>query len=138
MTNEPTLHTNYYLSASRIAVGHCVIINDVDCPEGKLVAVVSDVQPDRVTAMYLSEDVGMLTCSAKPRLVTPVEHFGVRVVVSGRSYCCTPDSTLEHIAKYPDLDREPRYWQERKPPRQHHAKIQPLSLAVANIESTVK
>lgn len=107
------------LLASKVAVGHCVIINDCDCPTGRLVAVVTDVTTELVSARYLSTRTNIKICSSSwPEDVTPVNHFGLRVHLSkcGTAFWCERDSSLPFIATYPD--GKPRRWQEEYDPPQ--------------------
>lgn len=92
--------------------GTYVIINDVDCPEARLVAVLTRYDDIEGVwhALYLSEDTNMT--SPRGLQPTPISDFGKRVewtyelgeyrVVDDGSPC---------IATYRDGD--PRQWQDR-------------------------
>ncbi len=116
------------LPSSRVAVGHCVIISDSDCPEGRLVAIVTAVSDDTVTGRYLHVGIDMTVCWQHVDRVTPVSAFGVRVIFDGDDYWCEPDDSLPKTASYPD--GEPRPWQERRGPVHHKLKKKPLRLAL--------
>lgn len=114
------------LAASRVAIGHCVIINDCDRPYGRCVAVVTAVSLDGVTAEYLATSVNMAECSnRKFQHVTPINSFGVRVFVDGNKFHCSSEGSFS-AARYPDGGV--RHWQESGPVK-YDAK--PLVLAKA-------
>lgn len=107
------------LPASKIAVGHCVIINDIECPEGRMVSVVTDVEGDVVTTKYLNsrkefDKYNRFGVGSQKGTVTPVGWFGVAVCVdpAGNYWC---ENVGESSAKYKDGKR--RCWQEKTPVR---------------------
>jgi len=103
--------TGTRLLASEIKRGHCVIVNDIDAPCSKLVAVVIEVEGDIVVARYLAASVDFKrSCRNQANVVTPVEHFGYRVDHDRGHFRCSADATLQERAKYPD--GEPRRWQD--------------------------
>lgn len=114
------------LAASRVAIGHCVIINDCDRPYGRCVAVVTAVSLDGVTAEYLATSVNMAECfNSKTEHVTPVNAFGVKVFATNEWFGCEQVVNCTR-AKYPDGGA--RHWQESNPV-EYDAK--PLVLAKA-------
>lgn len=102
------------LPASAVAVGHCVIMNDVEQPCTKMVVVLTSVKGDRVTGRYLAQAINFGECSGPVSRVTPVNAFGMRVMLSGGAYKCEPDESLGRSAVYPDGD--PRKWQDHCEP----------------------
>lgn len=103
------------LLSSDIDVGHCVIVNDVEQPCGKLVSVVVSVAGDKVVTKYLNADQQLTSYNKKGvtnrrETVTPIGSFGVEVRVNEHNvYWCEPIS--ESKATYADGERRP--WQER-------------------------
>lgn len=109
------------LQGSAIEVGHCIILNDIEQPCGRLIAVVVDKTDDSVYCKYLSSDLcldqfnkskGMnIAINSGLHIMTPVEHFGVRIVCEKGpepKYWC--EKVRSSYAKYPDgTDRQ---WQE--------------------------
>jgi hypothetical protein len=107
------------LPASEIAIGHCVIINDIEAPEGRMVSVITDIKGDVVTTKYLNslrlfDSYNRRGVCNRRCTVTPVGKFGVSVRVSSdRKYWCEVVGTSS--ATY--LDGTPRKWQEQQPVR---------------------
>lgn len=107
------------LPASQVAVGHCVIANDTECPESKMVCVVTAVDGDNVRLQYLNAD-KMFDSYNKRRgwlsratHATPLATFGVSIAIepNGNLYTCR--KVGESQAVY--LDGKHRPWQEREP-----------------------
>lgn len=129
--------TEVELMGSEVAIGQCVILNDVDQPCTKLVAVVTNIANGCVYAVYLSPDINVGRtktgkCSSPIMYVTPLNAFGVRIWRQGNAYRCVPDQTLPITAEYPD--RKPRVWQERHEPYWRPARVgmlQPLVRTVS-------
>lgn len=117
------------LPSTRVAPGHCVIIDYYDGPVGSRVAVVSSVQNGIVKARYLDRSIMLKKCwSSSPQQVTPISWFGVVVKYDGSKYWCEPDDSLEVSATY--SDGLCRSWQERPEPIRIRALDKPLILAV--------
>lgn len=81
------------LAASEVAVGHCVIINHVEQPYGRLVAVVVGIEGDKVRTKYLSNlpelrEYNVNGCVNNIDEVTPVGLFGVAVMRYGAHFKC--------------------------------------------------
>ena len=91
--------------------GTPVIINDVDCPEGRLVAVMRnyDEKEGLWYALYLSDSTNMKVCCTD-REPTPLAHFGVWIEWDGDKYHCV--QKVPSTAFY--YDGEPRAWQDRR------------------------
>lgn len=90
------------LPSSRIAPGHCVIVNQFDRPCAKLVAVVlADGK-----CCYLNQAINFRKMDASN--ATPVSDFGIAVMARGDSYSCVVVG--DSVAKYPD--GSPRLWQD--------------------------
>lgn len=101
------------LPASEIKSGHLVIINEIDCPYGRLAAMVTKVDGENVTARYFCSEVDMDICTShKLCLVTPLNDFGVVVKHDGVEFHC--DVVSDSVATYED--GEIRRWQERGGP----------------------
>lgn len=97
--------------------GMFVILNDVDAPEARMVAVLTSYN-DLVgfwRARYLSTFTHRATCIAQLWTPTPLETFGVRLVFAGDRYQCIPIGPSR--AAYED--GKPRRWQDRCPGRWH-------------------
>jgi len=96
--------------------GTPVIINDVDCPEAKLVAVIRGYDAKRGVwkADYLSTRTNMARCWASGEIgrPTPISEFGMKVELdeAGLLFRVIP-SGQEPTAKY--RDGKPRNWQDR-------------------------
>ena len=104
------------LLSSDIDVGHCVIVNDVEQPCGKLVAVVVAVDGDKVITKYLNADQQLTSYNKRGvtnrrETVTPCGSFGVEVRFEKSTgyYWCEP--IREPKSTYPDGKIRP--WQER-------------------------
>lgn len=123
------------LPASEIKVGHCVIINDVECPEGRMVSVITGFEHGTnggtVITQYLSSRKELDGYNRRgvfsPRCtVSPVGWFGVTVFVnSDMQYWC--EKTGESRATY--RDGKPRQWQESCPVK-HVGRIELLGLSL--------
>lgn len=107
------------LPASEVAIGHCVIINDIEAPEGRMVSVVVDIRIGQVVTKYLNrrkefDSYNKHGVESRKLTVTPVGKFGVEVKVdSDGTYWC--ESVSESSAAYSDGRK--RYWQESTPIR---------------------
>jgi hypothetical protein len=116
-TPNPQLGLNALLS-SEIAVGHCINVNQVEQPCGRLIAVITSVKGDMVGWKYLSAEPCLDSyntgrgCWSYFWEVTPVSDFGVEVRIDGDKYWCEPIG--ESRAKYKDGSH--RDWQERGVP----------------------
>lgn len=129
--SKPT--NNNLLESSKIEVGHCVIVDPVERPCSRLVAVVVQViSHDLVACKYLNASrdldeynrvgIGMI-CSV--HRVTPVGTFGVDVrTVNGGYYCVRMGDS---IAKY--ADGSTRLWQDESGIDFHPARTDVLALA---------
>ena len=95
--------------------GTPVIINDVDCPEAKLVAVIRGYDAKRGVwkADYLSTRTNMARCWTSGEIggPTPIAEFGMKVELddTGLSFRVVP-SGAPNVAKY--RDGKPRNWQD--------------------------
>lgn len=106
------------LPASLIALGHCVIVNRIDQPCGRLVAVITEVGDVSVRCKYLNSESELSSwnldggMSPGKLVVTPVNWFNVEVRYEESDgdivYWCQPVG--ESIATY--SDGEIRRWQE--------------------------
>jgi len=106
------------LLASEIAVGHCVILNDVEKPYGRLIAVIMEIQNDIAFCKYLCSDPQLDIYNKKRGMMigitggihsmTPVAKFGVKVCFNKWQYWC--EKVGESTATY--RDGRPRQWQE--------------------------
>ena len=127
MSESTTASEYLVLPSSEVAVGHCVIINDCDCPGGNLVALVTSASDESVEARYLSVETGMRECrSSSPASVTPVGEFGVEVRHDGVDFWC--EVVGGSVATYED--GEPRSWQELHGARRRKLKDGVLRLAM--------
>ena len=109
------------LPSSEIAVGHCVILNDIEQPYGRLIAVIMEMQGNIAFCNYLNADSRLSSFNKKLGMIvnpeewntTPVSKFGVEVSYCPEdgSYCC--NRIGESVATY--QDGKPRQWQERAP-----------------------
>lgn len=101
------------LLASAVALGHCVILNEVEQPCARQVGVVVGIEGDFVRTKYLCADSLFTSYNKKgclnPRAsVTPLADFGVELRVDGDVYWC--EVVGESRATYADGER--RRWQE--------------------------
>ena len=126
--------TTRTLPASEIAVGHCAIINHVEQPCGRLLAVIIAVEGESVRTKYLNAERGLSSfnkrgCVNPIETVTPVGHFGVEVRTArdgGETfYWCEPVG--ESRATYCNGDTRP--WQEHGWSGQYVARPDVLRLA---------
>lgn len=110
--------TTRTLPASEIAVGHCAIINHVEQPCGRLLAVIVAIEGESVRTKYLNAESNLSSYNARGcvnpiETVTPASHFGVEVRAELKGgdtvYWCDPQG--ESKATYCNGDA--RYWQER-------------------------
>lgn len=86
-----------------------VIINDFDCPEGRMIAIL-DVEKDGAWwAKYLSMSTRMIKCwtAGKP---TPIGDFGVKLEFDGESHYRVVRTGEEGVAKY--RDGVARHWRD--------------------------
>jgi len=102
------------LLSSDIAVGHCVIVNHVEKPCGKLVAVIVAIEGDKIRSKYLNADPILTQYNnrgvvSRRETVTPCGSFGVDVIIDDSgTYWCQPVGPSH--AKYEDGDTRP--WQD--------------------------
>lgn len=136
MTTD-TRNVHKYLLGSEVSLGHCVIMNDVDQPCAKLVAVVTRIEGGVVYGRYLFKDLAnSFKREARDAIerVTPIEWFGYRVFYAHPSYRCLADPCLPHIAKYPDGDA--RRWQDRSGVELWSASAESAQIAIDAVLST--
>ena len=119
---DTQLEYNVLLS-SEIAVGHCVILNDVDQPCGRLVAVIVAIEGNTAYCNYLNADPQLSSYNQKLGMaiqidggihnMTPVSRFGVEVNYYPQEggYCC--ERVSDSVATY--RDGKSRKWQENVP-----------------------
>lgn len=90
--------------------GTYVIMNDVDCPEARLVAVLTryDDQKGIWHALYLATYTNM--AAPYGRQPTPLSDFGVTIEWKWDEYRAVPNGN-PCVAKY--RDGKPRQWQDR-------------------------
>lgn len=105
------------LLASAVALGHCVILNEVEQPCARQVGVVVGLEGGLVRTKYLCADPVLTPYNKKGCLnslasVTPLADFGVEVRVDGDVYWC--EVVGESRAIYADGER--RQWQEYSGP----------------------
>lgn len=100
------------LYASAIIPGHCIIVNEFDRPEDRLVAVITAVEEGMVTATYLSVEMPDQPTCGPVSLAMPINSFGLRVYCDEEenTYWCEHDPALEVAARYSDRSR--RFWQQ--------------------------
>lgn len=121
------------LLSNKIAVGHCVIINHVEQPCGKLLSVITSFDKDTVTTKYLNADKTFNPykkgCTNRISEVTPIGLFGVEVFVNLKTeeYCCQKTPFTESIAKYHDGKIRP--WQEHGGAHVYKANAKVLKIA---------
>ena len=125
------------LPSSDIAVGHCVILNDVDQPCGRLVAVIMAIEGNVAYCNYLNADPLLSSYNQKLGMaieieggvhnLTPVGKFGVEVnfYPQVKTYCC--ERISESVATY--CNGAPRQWQENVPV-QHAARLNVVMAAI--------
>lgn len=95
-----------------LARGTPVIINDTDCPQNNLVAVIMRCTPDGVwRARYLSTYPCMLYCWTGRDVPTPLSDFGVKLEWNDAGEYRTVPTGEPCVAKY--RDGAPRNWQQR-------------------------
>ncbi len=104
--------------AEKIVVGTPVIINHWDRPCARLIAIVESMETTSysdegpiirsVSGRYLFKASSQERCRNNLLLVTPLSHFGVRVALSGNTYCV--EKTGESYATYQNGMR--REWQD--------------------------
>ena len=98
----------------KVTVGSCIIVNEFDRPCARLVAVVTEIDHEKIVAQYLSNDVSLRTFSKNGvwgtfLRVTPLWNFGVALHVNPKGeYWC--EKKCDSIATYPDGSH--RLWQE--------------------------
>jgi len=117
-TPDTQLACNVLLS-SDIAVGHCINVNQVEQPCGRLLAIITAIEGDLVRWKYLNSESDLTShnrgsgCWSYRWEVTPFADFGVEVRTEQSDgdlvYWCEP--IAESRAKY--KDGQPRAWQER-------------------------
>lgn len=105
--------------------GMPVIINDVDCPESRLVAVIMgwDAKTGVWKARYLSTYPGMTYCTSGGGIGFPtaLSAFGMKLEwLDGETFQAVPDGS-DCTARY--RDGEPRKWQEQVPRPQKSRKM---------------
>lgn len=93
--------------------GQLVIMNDIDCPEAKLVAVLTrfDDKKGIWHARYLAKATSRTKCYSSGALggPTPLDDFGVAVEFVGEFFRAVPTGKPS-VAKY--RDGVPRSWQD--------------------------
>ncbi len=103
------------LPASEIAVGHCVILNHVDQPCAKLVAIIVKRDTDGFFyAKYLNKELQHINGGRPVRVygdATPVGEFGVEVLADMEKYWCKQIAGSR--ATY--SDGKLRCWQDTNP-----------------------
>lgn len=111
------------LLSNDIAVGHCVILNDVEQPCGRLVAVIMAIEGNTAFCNYLCADKDLSSHNKKLGMaiaidggihnMTPVSKFGIEVKFCPQvgTYCC--ERVGDSIATY--RDGKTRKWQENVP-----------------------
>lgn len=107
------------IPASKIEVGHAIIVDDCDRPETKMIAVIHDIRNGTAYCTYLDKKKDGFKCSfpVEGNRATPVNDFGIKVHRDGKYYFCeriieSSSSDAMSKAKYPDGAR--RCWQESK------------------------
>ena len=100
--------------------GDCIIINDVEQPCSKLIAVIVGQRGEYYECQYLNADETLNQYNKPPMRnkltrATRVEDFGVVLRTTGDKYWC--EQVGDSIATYPD--GEPRKWQESGGPYRH-------------------
>jgi hypothetical protein len=120
-----TINDLEFLKGSELTPGHCVILNDVECPSAQMLCVIVAKTDNGIACKYLINDKrfteynelnnrsGMILTDLK--YTTPVEHFGVRICLDPAKNVYWSEILGESQAKYPD--GSPRMWQERYPIR---------------------
>jgi hypothetical protein len=105
-------------------VGDTVILNDVDQPCGKMVAVIVKDDGKDYHCEYLNADARFDKYNIPPmrfgrlNYATKLEDFGVKLCAADGKYWCEPVSIS--VARYPD--GSPRNWQEFDGPIRHVAR----------------
>lgn len=93
--------------------GQLVIMNDIDCPEAKLVAVLTrfDDKKGIWHARYLAKATSRTKCYSSGALggPTPIDDFGVMIEFVGDHFRAVPSGKPSN-AKY--RDGKPRSWQD--------------------------
>lgn len=121
------------LNATELRVGCCVIMNDLEQPCAKLIAVVVAINGDDVKCRYL-RDADVLKpfrkgCVNHVRTITPVGTFGVCVKALGNEYWC--EVVEESSATY--QDGKPRRWQDYQGTVKRRADPRVMELAATTI-----
>lgn len=106
-----------------------VIMNDVDAPEARLVAVLTSYDDARGVwhARYLSTFPHRARCSSHSWTPTPIAAFGVRLELDGFRFRCVP--TGEPCRATYD-DGKPRSWQDRAPERWQQIRVKAAAFLV--------
>lgn len=103
------------LMASEVAVGHCVIIDEVEAPCLSHVALIVSVDNDgNPVAKYLSDRPKYTSHNKRGvrcKGATPVSKFGIRLVVKGNKFVA--ESIGPSTATY--REGGTRYWQDKFP-----------------------
>lgn len=110
------------LKGSEVKPGHCVILNEIERPCGRLVAVIGSIEGSIATCYYLNADpdlswhnrLGMvIDLSDTLHCLTPVEQFGVEVRYSKTigKFCCVKTRPTSAVYK----NGKARFWQECNP-----------------------
>ena len=100
------------LNSTELKPGCCVVINDVEQPCAKLIAVVKEIVGSSVTAVYLRDGKELKPYRngfhGRTETVTPISRFGVKVLIDDGLYWCevVGDSTATYE------DGKPRRWQD--------------------------
>jgi hypothetical protein len=120
---------------NRLTPGTPVIINDFDCPDGRLIAVITrcDSKNKLFRARYLSEYPSMIYCTSDGGLgfPTPIEDFGVNLEWNDEGKYRAVPNGHPSVALY--RDGKPRKWHEPHPKWNT-----PKKLALQKLDSTYK
>jgi hypothetical protein len=126
------------LPCTEIAVGHCVIVNHIEQPCGRLLAVITAIEGDTVRCKYLNAESDLSAYNKRGGMspgcdmVTPVGWFGVEVRCERSNesgevlYSCV--RLKSSIAKY--RDGKVRSWQEHGYPNRYVARQDILRVAI--------
>lgn len=118
---------------TKLAIGMPVIINNVDRPCTRLVAVITNIDNDTgiVHAEYLCKETLMAQCSSQAYRVTPLSEFGVTLIIEKGEMKCDP--VKKSTAMYPDGGH--RKWQEEEYGKRHKVRPDVVSLLKKTIKT---
>jgi len=134
--NSSVGHTT--LPCTEIAVGHCVIVNHIEQPCGRLLAVITAIEGDTVRCKYLNAESDLSAYNKRGgmspgcKMVTPAGWFGVEVRCERSSasgevlYSCVRIS----ISRATYQDGKIRSWQEYGRLNRYVARHDVLKLAI--------